>query len=55
MIFRILSYIALGLTIVPPIIFFNEGISIENMKLAMIIGAVLWFPSAILANKSQEA
>jgi len=43
---KIASFIALVLTIVPPILFFKSFISLDSSHLYMTIGMFLWFGSA---------
>ena len=41
-----LSFLALALTIVPPVLFATGSLGEEPMKLTMIAGVVLWFLTA---------
>lgn len=43
---RLLSLFALALTIVPPALFALGRFGDAPMKLAMLVGAVLWFAAA---------
>ena len=44
--FRVLSWLALAGTIVPSILFFNGQITLDQTKLWMLAGTVLWFATA---------
>ena len=46
-----LSRLALGLTIVPAFLFLFDSISLETVKVVMIIGAVLWIATAPMVQK----
>lgn len=46
MILKVLAYIALALTIVPPFMFLGDSIELGAMKNVMIAGVVLWFATA---------
>ena len=46
MIARILGLIALGLTIVPPILTATQHLEDSTMKWLMLCGCILWFASA---------
>jgi hypothetical protein len=41
-----LSFLALALTIVPPVLFVAGSLGEGPMKLTMLVGAVLWFLTA---------
>ena len=41
-----LSFLALALTIVPPILFAMGSLAEGTMKLLMVVGVVLWFATA---------
>jgi hypothetical protein len=43
---KILGLIALGLTVVPPILFLMGAIALPLMKGVMLGGCVLWFATA---------
>lgn len=45
-ILKIISLVALFITIVPSVLVFTGTISLENNKLLMILGTLLWFVSA---------
>lgn len=42
----VVSLIALAATIVPPIIFFGGGMTLDRMQLWMLIATAVWFVSA---------
>ena len=50
----ILSVIGLGLTIIPSIRVFTQGITIESHKQLMLIGMILWFATAPFWIKEQK-
>ena len=51
---KLLSYIGLGLTIIPAIVYFNGGLDTEQYKLMATVGMVLWFVTApFWINKSK--
>ncbi|WP_186755896.1 hypothetical protein [Echinicola salinicaeni] len=55
-IFKIISFIALGLTIVPSFLVFSGSITADLCKTLMFVGTVVWFLSAPKwMNKKQEA
>lgn len=43
---RLLALLALALTLVPPALFAAGRLGDAAMKLAMLVGAVLWFAAA---------
>lgn len=43
---KILSYIGLGLTLIPSVLVFSGNISIDVSKTLMLLGTVIWFLSA---------
>ncbi len=45
-ILKVISLVALIITIVPSVLVFTGTISLENNKLLMILGTLLWFASA---------
>ncbi len=47
----IASIAALGLTIVPPVLFFAKSLPEDTMKLLMLIAVFLWFIAWPLANR----
>lgn len=52
---KLISYLALALTIIPAILFLTETLELRDVKLAMIAGMVLWFLSAPFSQKRQGA
>lgn len=50
----LLSLAGLALTIVPSVLVFHQQITLEDHKLYMTIGMVLWFATAPLWVKEQE-
>lgn len=50
----VISIIGLMLTIIPSILVFTENITLQNHKLLMAIGMVLWFGTAIFWIKEQK-
>ncbi|QXD31000.1 hypothetical protein [Candidatus Pelagisphaera phototrophica] len=48
---KILSRLALGLTIVPAFLFLFNLMSLETVKVIMIIVAVLWIATAPIVQK----
>ncbi|WP_373399899.1 hypothetical protein V8V91_09845 [Algoriphagus halophilus] len=52
---KIASYLALLLTIVPPLMYFKSMISLDSSHLYMTIGMFLWFGTApFWINKKKE-
>ena len=52
----IVSFICLGLTIIPAFLVFFQKITLENNKLLMLVGTIGWFVTAPLwMKKKQEA
>ena len=43
---RLVSWLALGATIVPPMLFYVDRMTLDQMKLWMLIATVLWFATA---------
>ena len=43
---KLLSYLALVLTIVPALLFATGVLSEDTMKLVLLVGTVLWFATA---------
>ncbi len=41
-----ISYVGLGLTLIPSLLVFTENISLDSGKMLMLIGTVVWFLSA---------
>ena len=56
-ILQLISIIALLLTIVPPVLFFTEKITQNQQNFWMLIGAIVWFASALfwLGKKSETS
>ena len=52
---KLISYLALALTIIPAILFLTDILELSDVKLAMIAGMVLWFVSAPFSQKRQNA
>lgn len=54
---KIISFIALGLNIVPAFLVFSGTISADQCKMLMLIGTVAWFATAPswMNKKSKEA
>ncbi|NQU82175.1 MAG: hypothetical protein HQ543_11710 [Bacteroidetes bacterium] len=44
---KIISYIGIGLTIIPSILFLMDKIELSQLKLYMLIGVFVWFGSAV--------
>ncbi|EAZ80442.1 hypothetical protein [Algoriphagus machipongonensis] len=54
-ILKIASYIALAMTIIPPIMYFKSAISLDSSHLYMTLGMLLWFGTApFWINKKTE-
>ncbi len=51
---KILARLGLGLTIIPSILFLFDSMSLETVKIIMIIGLVLWFATAPLIQKTSQ-
>ena len=49
---RVLSWLALAATIVPPVLFFYDRITLDQTKLWMLIATVVWFAAAPLTDES---
>ena len=49
---RVLSWLALAGTIVPPVLFFYGRVSLDQTKLWMLIATVVWFAAAPLRDES---
>lgn len=55
LVIKIISYIGLGLTLIPSIMVFTGDATLESNKILMLIGTVLWFISApSWMNKAEE-
>lgn len=51
---KILSFMGLGLTIIPSVLVFLQQLSMEDHKLYMIFGMVLWFATSPFWMKEKE-
>ena len=50
-----ISYIGLGLTLIPSILVFTGNISFDSSKILMFVGTIIWFISApSWMNKAEE-
>lgn len=49
---RVLSWLALAGTIVPPVLFFYDRVTLDQTKLWMLIATVVWFAAAPLSGKN---
>ena len=50
-----ISYIGLGLTLIPSILVFTGNISFASSKILMFVGTIIWFISApSWMNKAEE-
>lgn len=47
LVLKIISYIGIGLTIIPSILFLIHKIELSQLKLYMLIGVIVWFGSAV--------
>ena len=53
---KIISYVGLLLTLVPSFLVFTKVIELDNNKILMLIGTILWFgTSPFWMNKSKQA
>lgn len=43
---KVISFIGLALNIVPAVMVFNRMIQMEEYKLLMLIGTIMWFATA---------
>jgi hypothetical protein len=43
---KFISYIGLGLTIIPSFLVFMGSISLDSSKMFMFVGTIIWFVSA---------
>jgi hypothetical protein len=51
---KVISYIALALTIIPSFLVFNGTSTLETNKMLMLIGTIIWFVTApIWMNKAE--
>ena len=52
---KFISYVGLGLTLIPAYLVFTGDISLDSNKIIMFIGTVIWFVSApSWMNKAEE-
>ncbi|WP_194775434.1 hypothetical protein [Pararhodonellum marinum] len=52
---KILSYVGLGLTLIPSVLLFMERITIQTNNSLMAVGMLLWFVTAPLwINRNTE-
>ena len=51
LIFTILSYVGLALTVIPGILVFTGDLELETHKDIMIAGMLIWFVFAIVAER----
>ncbi|WP_372638712.1 hypothetical protein [Fodinibius sp.] len=51
---KIVSFFGLGLTVVPSILVFLQYLSMEDHKLYMIFGMILWFATSPFWMKEQK-
>lgn len=51
---KVLGLLALAGTIVPPVLFLTKNLSLEPMKLIMLIAMVVWFVTAPLWMKGGD-
>ena len=45
---RVLSWLALAATIVPPLFFFYDRMTLDQTKLWMFIATIVWFATALV-------
>jgi hypothetical protein len=43
---RLVSWLALAGTILPPVLFLNDRLSLEQTKLWMLVATIAWFATA---------
>ena len=43
---KFISYIGLGLTLIPSFLVFTGSISLDSSKMFMFVGTIIWFISA---------
>lgn len=52
---KIISYISLGLTVIPSFLVFTGNISLDSGKMLTLVGTIIWFVSApSWMNKVEE-
>ena len=47
LVLKIISYVGIGLTIIPSILFLMDKIELPQLKWYMLIGVFMWFGSAV--------
>lgn len=52
---KLISYAALVLTVVPAILFLTETLELNDVKLAMVAGMILWFLTAPFIKRRSQA
>ncbi|MFK7843791.1 MAG: hypothetical protein AB8G77_00715 [Rhodothermales bacterium] len=52
---KIISYLGLGLTVIPSMLVFSGDITWERHALLMLIGTLMWFGTAPFWMKDKEA
>ncbi|SMO48939.1 hypothetical protein [Fodinibius sediminis] len=50
----LLSIAGLALTVIPSVLVFSQGLSLETHKLLMLAGMLMWFITAPFWMKEQE-
>ena len=52
---KFISYISLGLTLIPSFLVFTGSISLDSSKIFMFVGTIVWFLTApSWMNKAEE-
>lgn len=52
---KLISYIGLGLTIIPSFLVMTGNITLDSNKMIMLIGTIIWFITApTWMNKTEE-
>ena len=52
---KFISYLSLGLTLIPSFLVFTGNITFDSSKLLMLIGTIIWFLTAPgWMNKAEE-
>lgn len=52
---KLISYISLGLTLIPSFLVFTGNISLDSSKMLTFVGTIIWFASApSWMNKVEE-
>jgi len=55
LVITILARLGLVLTILPPILFLFDGLSLNSAKWVMLLGTILWLIAAPVLQKKHEA